>query len=367
MYVETASPIPIDVVTVPDFSSTQRIAFTLRTLFFLASWEAFAPVARQNYRMHIAAIGEPPKAVRALAEEVGAYIHVFEPLHIGVCKSTNKLRGFEIPHESRIGQRILLLDTDIFFASDPSPYLEKINKDTIAAFPAMNKTLPEYYWKRIYKALQLPTPQQHEYIQTLKVELGLYEGPLVSGKWTHALDLNSIRPYWNSGVVLCPWHAELRSRWEHDLRTIFKLFAPPRNHLEKAWLAVVDHTRVKPKAVVSGSDQAGLATAIQWLKGSGFKFERLPASLHSHVFHFRAGVLRFEDVSIWHGTAFGRKVKDWNDAKEHVFQYGVTYDQALDDGARRRGEETQSSTVIQEFIEKLWERVAPITERYPVS
>ncbi len=360
---EAASSITTDIVTVPDFTGSQRVAFVLRALFFLASWDENASAANGNCQVHLASIGDPPPVVRAFADEVGARTHVFNPKPIKQCRNANKLRGLEIPAEMRKGERVFLLDTDIFFVNDPTPFLASLPPDAVAASPA-NKTVPDHYWKRIYKALEIPEPEER--IPMLNVELGLHQGPMVKDRGNRAVDLSAMWPYWNGGIVLSPWQAPMHEYWAKHLETIFDVFAPPKNGMEKVWLTLTDYARVKPKAVVSTSDMAGLATAIEALKVEGFPFQRLPDELHARKAHFAAGKFRFEDISVWHATAFGRGVKEWAQAETHTKEYAASVDALLDTGAKRRGENAPPSTVTQQTMESLWNRVAPFAEKYPV-
>ena len=65
----------------PDFgSAANRQRFEFRALFLLASWRRLAACARPYCRLHLACIGEPPRSVRALAEECGAVVSTHLPV-----------------------------------------------------------------------------------------------------------------------------------------------------------------------------------------------------------------------------------------------------------------------------------------------
>ena len=353
----------VDVVTVPDFSNpARRAGFTARALFFLASWGEYAGTARDHWRVHLVCVGEVPACVRALADEVGARIEVAAPLSIGRSVNVNKLRGLEIAPESRIGERFFLLDTDIFFLGDPRPLVDEMNIDVVSAAPSSVKRVPESYWKRIYAALQLPEPSER--IALLDVELGLWNRSFIEGRGANATDLRAMRPYWNGGVVLCPWRAPLRELWAAHLAVIYDTFAPPRNAWEKSTLWLLDPARAQPKSIVSTSDMAGLATSFEALKRQGFPFERLPDVLHARKSHLQAGTMNWNDPIIWHGASFCRGVRTWSDFPAHFAKFNAQMDALLEEGAARRGE--VSSTKASEWFEDLWERrIAPIVAKYP--
>jgi hypothetical protein len=286
------------------------------------------------------------------------------PLSIGRSVNVNKLRGLEISPNERVGERVLLLDTDIFFLGDPRPFVDELKTDVVAAAPSSVKRVPESYWKRIYAALQLPEPAER--IALLDVELGLWTKPFVEGRGACATDLRAMRPYWNGGVVLCPWRAPLRELWAQHLETIYQTFAPPQNAWERATFWLLDPARAKPRGIVSTSDMAGLATSFEALKAQGFPFERLPDVLHARKSHLQAGAMKWGDPIIWHGAMFCRGVHNWSEVEPHLVKFGALVDALLDEGARRRGEETASSTKASEWFNDLWNRrIAPVVAAHP--
>src|SRR5690554_2295799 len=110
-----------DTVIVPDFRGDSRIGrFEPQTLFFLASWMEHAGEARR-WPVHVACIGEPPRSVRWLAEQVGARVTVHDSLEDQLGRFGNKLRAWEVDRQT---QQLLYLDADMLCVSSPAGLAE---------------------------------------------------------------------------------------------------------------------------------------------------------------------------------------------------------------------------------------------------
>jgi hypothetical protein len=256
-----------DVVIVPDFLCGEAAMFEARTLFFLASWLANAGRARA-FPLHIASIGEPPASVCRLARKAGASITVHAALGAERWGSANKLRGLEVAGKE---DRVLLLDVDVMVLSDFSD-LGSVGR-CIAASPANTLQISETYWEKIYRALGMEPPAER--IACVRGELG--DDP----------SLCSMCPYYNSGVLFMPWGCGLRKIWEEHIRRIAELFT----ERDEIWQAV------------AFSDQAGLATSIEFLRRGGVPFVRLPPAFHANWLYLYSRKVPLEETKLFH--AFG--------------------------------------------------------------
>jgi hypothetical protein len=241
--------------------------FEARTLLFLASWLANAGRARA-FPLHIASIGEPPASVCRLARKAGASITIHPALRAERWGSANKLRGLEVRGKE---DRVLLLDVDVMVLSDLSD-LGGLGR-CIAASPANTLQISETSWEKIYRALGMAPPAER--IACVRDELA--SDLLSSSMW----------PYYNSGVVFLPWNCELRHIWEQHIRRIPELF----NERDEVWQAVAH------------SDQAGLATSIQFLQRKGVPFARLPLAFHANWLHMYWRKTPVRETRLFH--AFG--------------------------------------------------------------
>ncbi len=267
--------VPIDVVTVPDFSGSHAELFEARTLLFLASWAANAGEAR-SFPLHLACIGAPPCSVRRLGEVCGARITMHSPTTLRIGSVTNKLRGFAVNHECN---QLLLVDTDVLVLGDLTG-LAALGA-CMAASPAVNPRVPLEYWKRIYAGLGLPVPEER--ISSIRGELGLpsLPEPVYSGQND---DLITMLPYYNSGILYAPWNAGLAHQWEANLQAIYDWFSPS----EPAW------------GQVCASDQAALVPTILALRSAGLPFRRLPAEFHAHYLYVYRRSLPIKSMRLFH-------------------------------------------------------------------
>ncbi|MGH7835588.1 MAG: hypothetical protein ACREQK_18235 [Candidatus Binatia bacterium] len=256
-----------DVVIVPDFLCAEAATFEARTLLFLASWLANAGQAR-NLPLHLACIGEPPPSVYRLARKAGASITLHQPVGAERWGSSNKLRGLEISGKE---DRVLLLDVDVMVLSDFSD-LAKLGR-CIAAAPANAMQIPEPYWQKIYGALGMEPPAERI--------------ACVRGELANDLLLSSMWPYYNSGVLFLPRDCDLRQIWAEHIRRIARLF----DEGDEVWQAV------------AYSDQAGLATSIQFLRRRGVPFTRLPPAFHANWLYMYWRTVPVREIKLFH--AFG--------------------------------------------------------------
>lgn len=272
-----------DVVVVPDFMGEKASVFEGRTLFFLASWMENAGQAR-GFPLHLACIGEPPPSVRWLAAQANASITVHEPVRADRRGASNKLRGLEVQGREDC---LLLLDVDVLVLSDITELSQMGH--CIAAAPACKARVPGQCWQKIYPALGIEPPTER--IASIYGELGYpYLRKALSA--TQKLELKSMFPKYNSGVLWLPWNCELRAIWEDHIRKIAALF----DETDEAW-----------KAVLS-SDEPGLATAIEFLKSRGVPFTRLPDAFHAREPHIAMGALRVCDIKLFHAMRLCRKM-----------------------------------------------------------
>lgn len=274
-------PSAFDVVVVPDFVRRAPM-FEVRTLFFLASWLTNGGEAR-NFPLHLACIGDPPPSVRWLAAKSNASITIHEPVGANRRGTANKLRGLEIERREK---SLLLLDADILVLADISGLAEI--DDCIAAAPATFPRVPARDWQKIYVALGMQPPTER--IASLRGEL-LCTTPESINYKEQLSEFSAMFPYYNSGVLLAPWHCGLRSLWEDHIHRIAALF--DEDH--EVWGAV------------GNSDQAGLATSIEFLKRQGVRFVRLPQTFHGQFLHLYRRTLSLRDMKLFHAIGLGRR------------------------------------------------------------
>ena len=270
-----------DVVTVPDFSGAAAELFEARSLLFLGSWLENAGAARA-WPLHLACIGEPPPSVRALAERCGARISLHEPIAGGRVPTYNKLVGFDV--EPRTA-RLLLVDTDAIFLGDPSA-LEQL-PDRLSLVPAGSHRIPLELWERGCAALGRPVPEKRILPERGELAERLPEAAVHGPKHREPMV-----PYYNSGVLLVPWRdaRDFRKRWEACMLRLVELFPP----------------EAKANRKISREDQYGLALTIDELEREGLEIQRLPPALHASWLPVLAGVLRADQVAIYHAVHFMR-------------------------------------------------------------
>ena len=268
----TASRVPFDVVIHADFRDPVRRVFEVRVLYVLASWTAFAGRAGA-WPVTVACIGDPPRTVRWLAEQIGARLSIHPPLTLGPTPYGNKLRGLEAPGE---GERIILLDADTLLLADPSPFAELA--PGIAAAPV---EMPEWWldeWSRLYADEGEPLPPER--ISSLVSTVGLRIRPRAAPADLHE-QLVSMVPHFNSGVIVAPRHCGLRERWERE------------------WLRA---ERVLAPQVIT--DQGPLALAIAALRRQGVPFQLLPEALHTRWRDVYARRVPLRSAVVLHARAF---------------------------------------------------------------
>jgi hypothetical protein len=270
-----------DVVTVPDFSGPAASLFEVRTLLFLGSWLDHAGEAR-DWPLHLACVGEPPPRVRALAERAGAHISLHAALENGRIPTYNKLLGFDIGPRT---ERLLLVDTDVLFLGDPSA-LDRLD-DRLSLIPAGSHRIPPEMWQRGCAALgrQVPTKrilcQRGELADRIPVRA--VHGPKHRERMI---------PYYNSGVLMIPWRDAdaFRKHWLDVALRLVEHFPPE----------VPEHQKI------SKEDQYGMALVVDdWERERG-EIQRLPPPLHSGWLQVMAGVLRADEVAVYHAVHFLR-------------------------------------------------------------
>jgi hypothetical protein len=286
-----------DVVVVSDFSGPSVFTFQVQTSFFLASWLENAGRAR-HFPLHLVCIGEPPQSVRRLAERCGASVTVHAPVGIERRGVANKLRAFEVQHQT---DQVLLLDADILVLSDFSS-LSDLGY-CISAAPDNRPRVPERYWEAIYPALGMQAPAER--IASGRGELGLNRLGM-SLYSSQESEIPAMFPYYNTGVLFLPWDCGLREIWEDHIHRIKALFSEE----DEAWTSVGE------------SNQAGFATAVYQLRGSGVPFKRLPPYFHANYAHIFSRTLSLGEMKLFHAFEFGTKVQSRSeDFRRSIHQY----------------------------------------------
>lgn len=261
---------PFDVVIVPDFSGRAKLTFEARTLYFLASWLEFAGESRA-FPLHLACIGEPTAAVRALAEKCGARISRHEPMGSDLGVFANKLRGFEAPLET---ERLLLLDVDIFILSDLAPLARQISADAIAGTHSHSAIILPEMWEEFYTTLGLVPPPKSmmDFHLTLKDDV--------------PTDDTALYPSFSSGALLVPRGSDLPSLWTEHLRALSK-FRP-------LWTP-----RLEPLNMLVG-DEPALATALHVLGSRGQKIAIMPDRFHGKWRHLYRRSPKLDEFAVFH-------------------------------------------------------------------
>ncbi len=261
-----------DVVVVSDFSSAVSRRFEIMTLYFLASWLEYAESSR-HLPLHIACIGVPPSNVMELANQCDARISVHAPCEFG--GFANKLRGFEIDRQT---DHVLLLDSDMLVLSDIMPLKNLLGENCISAAAANGPcVVPPTKWKQIHELLGIDYPDEN--LLPLNLKLDTFQ--------CHPYRNQTIfPPFYNGGIVFAPWQSSLGTIWKDHLLQISKV--------------------AKRKAKIS--NQPSLATAIAYLKSSGYSFKLLPDEYHVRWQHIAAGVVTCNNIRLLHTIGFGR----WN-------------------------------------------------------
>lgn len=268
-----------DVVVVPDFSGQSAAVFEARTLFFLASWIEYSNAP--DFPLHLACIGEPPRSVQKLAAQCNAQITVHAPLGIERRGTSNKLRGLEVRGKTA---RVLLLDADVLFLGNIRSLCD-LGKG-LAVSPENNPRVPQRYWEKIYPALGMEMPTER--IPSVKWELGLPR--LVGRKYAPQFQANmeSMLPYYNSGIILAPWDCGLRTLWEENLKRIAAMFEDAERLNDEGWQSA------------RRSDQAGLAVSVEQLKRRGLEVQRLPNAFHAHALHLYRRTIPLSEAKLFH-------------------------------------------------------------------
>jgi len=266
-----------DVVIVPDFSGTARVTFEARTLYFLASWLEYAGASRR-WPLHLACIGEPPSAVRRLAERASAIISVHPRAALGVY--ANKLRGFEIAPRT---PRILLLDVDILVLSDLSELAAIIPDDAISAGPSHSAIMAPEMWSELYARLGLTPPRDR------------------IPDFHHTLDMAvdpSLFPSFNSGVVAAPHGSPLVQLWQDHLAV---LQAIP-DSAQRIGQFREGLSAQNPPPALSITDEPPFATAIHLLRERGQPFVPLPDRYNGRWRHLYRRSPSLDQLAVFHMT-----------------------------------------------------------------
>lgn len=276
----------LDVITVPDFTGTNRRLFEIRTLFFLASWLETGSYKSQC-PLHLVCIGEPPPSVCWLAAKCGAAITVHKPLLTG--GFYNKLRGLEIKGTTAHG---LLLDVDIFLFSNISSLASLLASNCISAAVENDAHLCNSHWLDIYALFGITPPQKR--ISTLNAML---KGYISSGRGCDESASNAF-PYYNTGVISFPWQCglDLRNLWEDSIAKI-------NLHLNEE-----SQNGVKYIKRAFSSNQPAFAITIELLKPQGYQFRYLPNETHTRWQHLYLGLVNFEQIKLIHTIGSFRRM-----------------------------------------------------------
>jgi len=274
----TASPSArADVVTVLDFQGPAAPRFEMHALLFLAAWRRHEGASRR-WPLHLVCIGPPPASVVRLAEATGARIAAMPPLVINATRTSNKLRAFEVP--AATGRR-LVLDADTLVLKDLTPMAEHVG-DGLGLGAATYNHFPETVWREMYAAAGVPYPGP--------VGTCWCQDPVVAAaRGLGARELARSRampPYFNSGVVAAPASCPLAGRWRAHLERLASLVGPRAGHDDAAR--------------AYRSDEHALAIAAEAERLAGTPVRLLPAAFHARPVLLRAGVLRWEEVAIFH-------------------------------------------------------------------
>ena len=263
-----------DVVIVPDFSEEVARRFEIMTLLFLASWQEYGGRSR-DMPLHVACIGNPPDSVCALGDRVGADITVHQPLSVGAF--ANKLRGFEIAGKTN---HVLLIDTDMMVMSDIQGLISAVGSDVVAASASFGRCrVPEDRWRKIHQALEIPFPTNQ--VIPLNQELDTFQCEMYR-------ESDYFPPYYNGGMIFCPWESRLGGLWLEHFERILE----------------VDSNITGPAKKIS--NQPSLATAITQLQRQGVAFRFIPSEYHVCWQHFAAGAVTCENARLLHTVGFGR-------------------------------------------------------------
>lgn len=270
-----------DVVTVPDFSGPAADLFEARTLLFLGSWLDCAGAAR-DWPVHLACVGEPPPRVRALAERAGALISLHEPLEGGRVPTYNKLVGFQVERRT---ERLLLVDTDVIFLGDPSS-LDAL-EPRLSLIPAGSHRIPLAMWEKTCAALGRAVPTKRFLCERGELADRLPERAVHGPKHREPM-----APYYNSGVLMIPWNDAdaFLAIWLRTMRRLVELFPP----------------ELKENQKISKEDQCGLALSVDEWERDHPEVQRLYRPLHTNWLPVMAGVLRADEVAIYHAVHFLR-------------------------------------------------------------
>jgi len=263
-----------DVVIVPDFAGYMTQRFEVMTLLFLASWQEFGGHSR-DMPLHVACIGEPPDSVRTLAKRVGAHVTVHQPLSVGAF--ANKLRGFEIAGKT---DHILLIDTDMLVMSDIQGLISEVGPDCVAASASFGRCpVPADRWRKVHQALEMPFPTKQ--VIPLNLELDTFQCEIYR-------ESDYFPPYYNGGMIFCPWKSGLGALWLEHFERILE----------------VDSNITGPDNKIS--NQPSLATAITQLQQQGVAFRFIPCEYHVCWQHFAAGAVTSKTSKLLHTVGFGR-------------------------------------------------------------
>jgi hypothetical protein len=275
--VAESKPTAFDVVIVPDFSGRARLTFEARTLYFLASWLEFAGKSRA-FPLHLACIGEPTVAVRALAERCNARISIHEPMGPRLGVFANKLRGFEAPLET---DRIFLLDVDIFVLSDLTPLAALVPANTVAATHSHSAIILADMWEQLYARLGLTPPAKSMMDFHITLEDGIPSGE------------TALYPSFSSGAILAPARCGLHELWLQHLEVLGEYRAQ--------WTE-----RLTPLNMLVG-DEPALATALRHLEGKGQQIVLMPDRFHGKWRHLYRRWPTLDELAIFHmSSSFAR-------------------------------------------------------------
>ncbi|MDQ7857885.1 MAG: hypothetical protein QN174_04200 [Armatimonadota bacterium] len=271
------SHVRADVVTVLDFLGPAAPRFEIHALLFLAAWRRHEGASRV-WPLHVVCIGSPPGSVLRLAQAVGAHVVAAAPLVVNAARTSNKLRAFEVP--TATGRR-LVLDADTLVLKDLAPLMQHVG-DGLGLGAATCNHFPEPVWREMYDAVGVPYPGPIGTCWCQDPVVAAARGlgaPQIA--WSRATP-----PYFNSGVVAAPAASGLAERWWAYLERLVPRLEPRAGHDDAAG--------------AYRGDEHALAIAAEVERSAGTPVRLLPAAFHARPVLLRAGVLRWEEVTIFH-------------------------------------------------------------------
>jgi hypothetical protein len=265
---------------VADFEGRRAGKFALLVQVFLAAWMEHTGASR-TWPVHVAAIGDLPRPVTRMARAAGAQVVRCAPLVINTKRTSNKLRGLEVDHQT---EHIVLLDADTLVLRDLTPLLA-ITREAIGVSSSTANHFPEPTWRRVFDAVGVSYPGATGTCWCQDPRIASARG--LDAERRALVSVSP--PYFNSGVVVAPVAAGLAPRWRDHLARIAPLFSgsSPLPYWGQAGLG----------------DEHALATALESLRREGVGVVEIPKTFHARPVLLRAGVHTWRELAILHYPA----------------------------------------------------------------